>query len=118
MTIRLDKGLYSKDTLLKTAYSFTSDYFIHLDSEEKCYVVEIKSKTGTEEPKVEDLFCNELINQATRELISEKTKTIRELILARSFASTIVNENEFITEESEIDTENVFMDWFDKNESD
>lgn len=117
MTIRVDKYLYSKNVLLKTAYSFTDRYYIHLDSNEKEYVVKIIAKSGQNNPAVQNQFNNELIFQATREMISEQTKTIRELILARSFASTIVVDNQFSSEENDVDTDNVFTDWFDEDES-
>ena len=114
MLIKISKDIYSKGVLLKTAYSFTDEYYVKLDQKNNFYVISIDSKNGVLNSNIEKEFCNELILQATRESILEKTSTIRELVLARAFASTIVDtSNDVITDEKEsVDGTHVFEDWY------
>lgn len=41
---KLDKTIYSKEALLKAAYFFVKDYYIHLDQDEKYYSILIFAK--------------------------------------------------------------------------
>lgn len=46
MRISYNKKLYSKAVLLKSAYHFTDQYYIHLDEDEKYYIVDVRAKVG------------------------------------------------------------------------
>lgn len=113
MIIKFNQSLYSKAALFKTAFHFTSDYYIHLDIEDEYYIVDIKGKEGTDSPHIDDEFKNQLIAQVTREEILKQTKDIRSMILGRALASTIIDEGEDQTEES-IEDEDMFKDWHDE----
>ncbi len=117
MTINVNTNLYDRVTVLKAAYSFTDTHFIHLDLQEPYYVVSIINKDGSEESDIEYRFNNELLAQAIRSKIMEETKTIRELILARAFASTIIEE-EAPTAQNQIPnapSNEIFTEWFSNN---
>jgi len=117
MTFYVEKSLYDREALLKTAYCFTDEYYVHLDSNEDYYLVDISRKDDLTPDNIEALFHNELVNQATRNLIFKKTNTIRQLILARAFASTIIETTDVDNESVEaVDTNNVFNDWFENEE--
>lgn len=129
---KVNKNLYSRLVLLKAAYSFTDRYFIHLDMDKASYIIEITSKKTATEENLKQIFNNELLVQATRAAISEKTAHIRELILGRAFASTIIemsstnnsanlsalpldspaSENNTTNNEISTEEKNLFMDWF------
>lgn len=119
MTFYFSKGLYSKFALIKSAYNFTDTAYLHLDEDEKNYIVNIEAKPHCKEICLKD-FENEMLNQTIRHEIYNKTKTIRELITARAMASTIVEEsinstNE-VQDEDDYDIDIVLKDWFDDNE--
>ena len=116
MKYEFDKSLYSKDVLLAAAYSFTDKAYLHLDIVDGKYVVNIKMKPDFHEID-EESFCNEMIAQAVRKNISEKTKNIRELILARAFSSTVIDErNEAASEDAGYSEQDILKDWFENYE--
>ena len=41
---KFNKELYSKEDLIKTAYRFIDDFYIHLDADENYYYVNIQAK--------------------------------------------------------------------------
>ena len=111
------KQIYTKEVLLKSAYSFTDECFIHLDCDEKNYFVELKLKNNTENEDIYYRFENELVAQETRRIVSEKTKVLREMIVARSLSSTIINKDpELEAYEGDYNADNILVDWFEKNE--
>lgn len=118
MKITINKNLHSRYALLKAAYHFTDEYYILLDQDESSYYVDILAKEGTTPEDIEMMFSNELVAQSTREAILEKTSSLRELILARAFASTIIDDKS-ATEVSECDENNgeidksLFKDWYE-----
>lgn len=117
MKLYYSKDLYSKMALLKAAYSFVDAAYIHLDSDDKNYIVEIteKKSSGT---NFKAEFDNEMLTQAIRDTVYKSTKNIRELLVARSLASTVINNSDFPEESSKDDfTESeILKDWFEKNE--
>ena len=116
MKFEFDKDLYGKDILLAAAYSFTDKAYIHLDIDENKYVVNITMKDSHREID-EKTFCNEMIAQAVRKGISEQTRNIRELILARAFSSTVINERkEIVSGEVGYSEQDIIKDWFENYE--
>ena len=119
MTICVDKLLYSREVLLKTAYSFTDKVYLHLSQNDTEWVVSWVPKEESDISPNE--FENELISQQIRLHLLEKTADIRKLVLARAFASTIIDDQrtladeiselEEVTEESKTD---ILKGWFDK----
>lgn len=122
--IRLKTDLYSKDTIMRTAYHYIDDYYIFLEKDDNFVVVNIIPKQELEitdrlHIKIEGEFRNELLNQEDRKSIRDDTKNIRKLILARAMYSTFIEEPEDIREsESEYSIDDITKDWFeeDKNE--
>lgn len=115
MQYKFSKEVYSKEALLKSAYSFTDRAYIHLDADENDYIVNISFKDGYSFDYEE--FKNELLSQTVRILIYERTKIIRQLTVARALASTIVND--FPEEDAPVepvDIDAILTDWFDENE--
>ncbi len=111
------KELYAKEVIMKAAYMFTDCAFLHLDVDDKDYIVSLVSKEEESEKLLMDRFENELIAQETRYMVSKDTKNIREMIVARALSSTIVN----LTEQDETagdiyDVKDILTDWYDANE--
>lgn len=123
MEIRVDKSIYSKQVLLKTAYSFTDKAYLHLSQDDHSWIIHW---TNMPDQKTDPLiFENELLSQQLREELIEKTKDIRELLLSRAFASSALKVNNFgqkeldnakdemINERAEGNEANILKGWFD-----
>ena len=123
MEIRVDKSIYSKQVLLKTAYSFSDRAYLHLSQDDHSWIIQ-----WTDMPDQEvrpEMFENEMLSQQLREELVEKTKDIRTLLLSRAFASsaleikeevgdiddTAVEVPDFDVEENAAD---ILKGWFDK----
>lgn len=116
MTFKFNKQIYSKLALLKAAYNFTQSAYVHIDIDQNYYIVSIKNKYGKANISEKD-FVNEILAQMVRNDINAKTKNIRELILARAFSSTLIdNEEKKITSNKDTDINMILKDWFELNE--
>ena len=117
MLIEINKSLYSKTAVFKTAYHFTDEYYLYIDANSESYLVNISPKESSLKDEIKAIFLNELTAQATRELVYDSTKEIRELILGRAFATTIIEDNdEIVPTEIDEDTDGIFKDWYQNNE--
>ncbi len=115
MVIKIRKELYSRQSVFKAAYHFTDRCYLFVDADETSYMITITPKDGYEDVLLQEQFQNELIAQAAREEVARSTKTIRELILGRAFASTIVEEEPAETEETaDEDDPDLFEDWYQR----
>ena len=114
---KFSKELYEKEVLFKAVYALLDRAYFHLDSDSQYYFISIIPK---EEEDIEILFHkleDNLIAEETRRMIAEKTKNIREMIVARALASTIVVDDSIVEEkEGTFDSEEILKDWFEENE--
>jgi len=115
-TLKFNKELYSKVALIKAAYNFTDIAYLHLDADDHYYIVTLEEKSP-EKTVTEQAFINEMLAQSVRHEIYLQTKNIRELLLARAMATSLIVDNELVEEEPEDDSffsENeILKDWFD-----
>lgn len=114
----LSKSLYTKLSLLKTAYSFTGRAYLHLSQDNENWIVEWKNKNDDIHP---DEFENELIQQQLRLEILDKTADIRKILLARALASTVL-ESPGDTETSsyapvDSNTDEILESWFQHDDT-
>lgn len=110
-----NKELYSKTALLKAAYNYTDKAFVHLDADDQYYYVEIEPKPGAKAFSGEE-FTNEMLLQSARHEIYLQTKNIRELMLARAMATTVVArqdaEQTAPVSVDEFTEDEILKDWF------
>ena len=118
-----NKELYPKAALFKAAYNYTDNYYIYIDIDDRNYIVDITAKKMDCNSQIKELFDNEMLTQTARIHILQQTKNIRKLILARAFASTVidnVSDSEASDDESEphdeINIDSILTDWFENNE--
>ncbi len=122
MKIVLDNTIYSKEVLLKTAYCFTDKAYLHLSREVNHWIVEWTDKEDSNISASD--FENELIVQQLREELIQKTADIRKLVLARAFASTIIDNSEHeesigSAEQTAMESsedERILKGWFDNDD--
>lgn len=119
--LKFSKELYPKVALIKAAYNFTDKAFIHLDADKKYYYVTLEAKPNSEDITEGD-FVNEMLCQSVRHEVYSQTKNIRELLLARAMATSVVLADDSIQEgtmdgqNDEYDDETILTDWFENNE--
>lgn len=114
MTLQYPEEIYPKEVLIKAAFKFLDQAYIHIDKDYGKYIVSITEKEDA--PQItQGEFDNEMLAQAARYVISKRTKSIREITLGRAMASTIieeVHENDYIEDTTSVDE--ILKDWFDK----
>lgn len=116
MVYRFSKEVYSKEAVLKAAYRYTDKAYLHLGSDGTDYIVEITAKDCTDVVSEKE-FQNTLLAEMVRVSVADRTKSVRELILARAFSSTVIDKSE-VEEPIDIDCDidNILTDWFESNE--
>lgn len=121
MTFSFHKSLYSREALIKAAYQFTSRAYVHLDCSENHYVVSIQMKSKKDAIS-ESEFINEMLAQTVRQVVTNETKQVRELLLARALSSTVIDYNDtrrsdsVYQESTEDNIADIITDWFEKYE--
>lgn len=117
---KISKDIYPKSALLKASYAFIKDYYIHIDQEMENYIITITAKDdGDLSDSVSKEFENELLAQTVRNCVYSETHSLREILMARAMASTMVmceNPTELMGEEKEGvldgDLDSILEDWF------
>ena len=87
ISFKIKKELYSKVILFRTSYTFIGKYYIYLDEDEKDWIVYLDSKEDSSVKELKRLkgeFLNNLINESFRDLLIDKTKNTKEMIIARA----------------------------------
>ena len=123
--LMVDKGIYSKDVLLKTAFSFTERAYIHLEQNNEYWVIQWTNKEDEDINPLE--FEKELIAQQIRERLLVINSDIRKIVLARAYASSVIELADEKTNGNKIDviddgkqsletmdSEKILKGWFDE----
>ena len=117
--MKFHRELYSKIALIKAAYNYTDIAYIHLDADESYYYVTIEPKEEGQTVSNQE-FINEMLTQSVRHEVYQQTKNIRELLLARAMATSIIVDENMVDDSEQRDdnfTENeILKDWFVANE--
>ena len=119
--MKFRKELYPKIVVLKAAYNFTDRAYLHLDADDSYYYVDLTEKAG--ENITENEFENEMLAQSVRHEIYLQTKTIRELLLARAMATTVITDREMAeeqitgAEDNGFEESDILKDWFAEDET-
>lgn len=112
MEIRYKKELYSKNVLFKTCYKFTDVAYVHLDSDSNDFIVTISPKNNGDITDFDREFANQMIEETNREIVNEQTKNIRQILFARSMASTVIYDEEIGEIETDVTDKSAMKDWF------
>lgn len=117
MDYKFKKEIYPREAIIKASYFFADDYYITLDSDDEYYTVRIIAKGNIVNNELEKEFQNEVLAQTNRHLISTTTRNIRELIVGRALASTMIDmRDEGFVDDEDILADEILVDWFEKNE--
>lgn len=116
-----DSDIYPKEAVLKAAYAFIDDYYIHIRLEGKLYIVDITPKVEVGSETVIKEFENELLAATLRLQIYQRTHVLREIMLARAMASTMIVDESVNTEEDEdsagVSLSEITKDWFEHEQT-
>ncbi len=86
-----DSKIYEKSALIKSAYSFINEYYIHLEiNDEEKYCISFTAKSEKSAPHIIERFENELLAQTVRQHVYRETKSLREIMVARAMASSMI----------------------------
>lgn len=116
--MKFRKELYAKIALMKAAYNFTDVAYVHLDADHDYYYVTVTPKQDGCDVS-EQAFCNEMLTQSVRHEVYQQTKNIRELLLARAMATSVIADETLIDEDDREDLfpeSDILKDWFEANE--
>lgn len=116
--MKFRKELYSKVALIKAAYNYTDLAYIHLDADAEYYYVTVEAKDGGQ-ILCEQEFINEMLTQSVRHEVYQQTKNIRELLLARAMATSVIVEEDMVddvTPDEAFSEDVILKDWFGSNE--
>ena len=113
MEIRYNKELYPKNVLFQACYRFTDNAYVHLDCDDKDYIVSITAKDADDTRDYSAMFSNQMIEEVARENIRNQTNNIRQILFARSMASTVIFEEENDEEDMVADDKSAMKDWFE-----
>lgn len=118
--IKYKEKLYPHEAVMKAAYHFLDRSYIHVDTCNNEYVIEITAKSGNDITAIALEFENEMLAQAVRYQVYLQTHTIREILMARAMSSTITGINTELEQDELPDSienlDRILMDWFEKNE--
>lgn len=119
--MKFRKELYPKVALIKAAYNFTDVAYVHLDADDSYYYVTLSPKQGIDAEVDERSFVNEMLAQCVRHEIYLQTKNIRELLLARAMATSVIVDEDSIDSDNQTEAfaeEDILRDWFSGHEDD
>ncbi len=104
--------IYSKEAILMTVSEFSDGFDFHLSYENDEFKIRCIPLGDT--VITNRIFERKLIENSIRCDILSKTQDVRKLILARAFASTIINlgENNADSEQKEFEENEILKDWF------
>ena len=115
MIFRFQKDLYSKIALLKAAYHYTDNYYVHLETDADSYIVTISAKNGESNLLTQKGFQNEILAQTVKEIVSAETKNLRTILMARAMSSSMIGEppqDADASDEIPEEVDDVLKDWF------
>lgn len=116
-----DSGVYEKTALIKAAYAFIHKFYIHLELNDRGnYLVRFTPKTEEGTENVAERFENELLAQVVRQHVYRETKALREIMVARAMASSMIvdddQSDETLTEaegNEKYNLKEILTDWFE-----
>jgi len=118
LTIKLSKEIYPREAIIKAANNFLNEYHIYLDTDEQYFLVEFSKKVNEPTNNILSEFKDEVLLQTTRFQIMNDTKNVRELILGRALASTVITDTDSgFVDDSSYQSDEILVDWFEKNDS-
>ena len=105
----VDVGVYGLEPILKAAYLFSGEYFVHLQRGDAGRIeVRLRARSaGADLERAFGAFVNEVLDQGLRAKIAAETAPVRNLILAHALSGTTLLRAELEAVEPPADPEGV-----------
>ena len=119
-TIKVKSAIYPKEAVMKAAYHFIDQCYIHIDLSDEEYLISLTPKKSGLPQNLAGEFENELLAQTVRYQVYQQTHTLREVLMARAMSSTITGIDTALDSTDlpdQVDNlESILKDWFERNE--
>lgn len=118
MTETFSTELYPKEVIIKTACSMIDKCYVHLDLIDNKYCLQITSKDSESDSDIKKRLDNEIIFQLARYTVSVRTSDIRQLIMGRAFATSMIAEKRKIPDYDSnyvSSADAILKEWFEAN---
>ncbi|TMI63707.1 MAG: His-Xaa-Ser system protein HxsD [Bacteroidetes bacterium] len=88
LRLNIDSTLYSADVIHKCFYWYGNRYSVDISRKESLFTIELANIAEEDDmQKLIQKIKKDLIDFKTREIVSVETKNIREILIAKAFAS-------------------------------
>jgi His-Xaa-Ser system protein HxsD len=85
--IKIDRSLYSSEVVHKCLYWYANKYSVEIKTEGNSFIIYLSNHNKEYDIKsVVSKIKTDLVDFKTREIISNETKNIREMLVAKAFA--------------------------------
>lgn len=100
-TAEYDSKVYEKEAVLKAAYAFTDEYYVHIETNEQGnYAIRFEAKAADSSTAdasetradIGKRFENEILAQMVRLHVQQETKEVRVMLAAKALASSMLGE--------------------------
>lgn len=114
MELKYEKAIYCKEVILRTAYVFIEDAYLHISQNASQWIVSWKPKKNNIVSPEE--FENELICQQLRYQLINSHKDMRNILLGRAMATTLIEKpgEAKAPKNCDKDIHNILKGWFDE----
>ncbi|MCO5725536.1 His-Xaa-Ser system protein HxsD [Robiginitalea marina] len=90
LQFKLDSRVYSKNSIIKCLYWYSDDFEITINiNDDHYFIIELIAKEPLNDKDFEEIrtkLNQDFIDFNLRDIVSNETKTIRELIIAKAFS--------------------------------
>lgn len=108
--LKLEDKIYPIDISMRAAYNYIDRAYIFFkEKKDGFYIVEFEKKDNFNINEIVKNFKNDLLHEKVREKIAEKSKNIREIILARALHGLVLENKEISKENNKTKLENEEM---------
>ena len=86
--VTLDLNLYSKEAIIATTYKYTDRFYIFMQEPslgDNILNITFEAKNQTLDEIAVKQFCNDIIDQQYREIVTKKFGYIRDLVVEQAF---------------------------------
>ena len=117
------KSIYTSDVLIKAAYMFLHQAYLHITEDEATWTIHFSAKEGGTLDGIAQRFENELLAQQVHRLVFQQTHSLREILMARAMSSSFVDQEDPLARlergqqaHAAGQFDSIMKDWFERNE--
>ncbi len=93
--VTVQPSVYTLEVIMRTAHRFTARCFVHLSRTEDAVEVRFQPRGGMDGANLALEFCNDLLDDALRDIVAQESRAERDLILAHALSRHPVLNREY-----------------------